>query len=144
MEHSRFEDIEKIKKLKARYFRYLDKKLWDEWGDLFAEDATMQLQLGPDPDPGELWKGRGVIVERVSGAMVSGVTVHQGHMPEIELTSGTTATGIWAMSDHVEIPGVTLKGYGHYEEDYVKQDGKWKIKNLRLTRLHVEMTTYTL
>ena len=32
------------------------------------------------------------------------VTVHHGHMPEIELTSPTTARGIWAMEDMLRYP----------------------------------------
>jgi hypothetical protein len=59
-------------------------------------------------------------------------------MPEIELTSETTATGTWSMFDYVQMPELTLKGYGHYEEEYLKEDGKWRIKNLLLTRLHVD------
>ena len=49
------------------------------------------------------------------------VTVHHGHMPEIELTSPTTATGIWAMEDMLRWPdGAELHGYGHYHETYEK------------------------
>ena len=33
------------------------------------------------------------------------VTVHHGHMPEIELTSPTTARGIWAMEDMLRYAG---------------------------------------
>ena len=31
-------DIEEIKQLKARYFRLMDTKQWDEWADLFTDD----------------------------------------------------------------------------------------------------------
>ena len=33
-------DIEAIKKLKAKYWRCIDKKLWDELEDCFVEDAV--------------------------------------------------------------------------------------------------------
>ena len=53
--------------------------------------------------------------------------MHHGHMPEIELTSDTTATGIWAMEDHLWWPEGSalqhLHGYGHYHETYVKLAG---------------------
>ena len=69
------------------------------------------------------------------------VTVHQGHMPEIELTSPTTATGIWALNDIVIWPGgMRLDGYGHYHETYVETDGEWRIASSKLTRLHVDFT----
>jgi SnoaL-like domain len=45
----------------------------------------------------------------------SQATVHQVHAPEIELTSTTTARGIWALNDVVRlVPASTLHGYGHY------------------------------
>ncbi len=38
----------------------------------------------------------------VSRSLATSVTVHQGHMPEIELTSDLEARGIWAMFDRVD------------------------------------------
>jgi hypothetical protein len=66
-------------------------------------------------------------------------------MGEIELTSPTTARGIWAMSDFCEYrtkEGMrrVLSGSGHYHEEYVKQDGEWSIAAMRLTRLRVDTT----
>ncbi|MFH1350336.1 MAG: nuclear transport factor 2 family protein [Pseudomonadota bacterium] len=139
MELNLLVQIEEIKKLKARYFRFLDKKLWNEWADLFTEDAT--LQYGPKPK--ETLKGREQILTQGRIILGDAKTVHHGHMPEIELTSDTTATGIWAMFDYVQLPARTFKGYGHYEEEYVKEDGRWKIKSLRLTRLHMEVISDT-
>jgi 3-phenylpropionate/cinnamic acid dioxygenase small subunit len=31
-------EIESIKQLKARYYRYLDTKDWDRWRDVFTDD----------------------------------------------------------------------------------------------------------
>ncbi len=131
------EEIEEIKKLKARYFRLMDKKLWEEWGELFTEDV-IAIYHGPHPEI--RYEGRADMVAQTSASLVEAVTVHHGHMPEIEIKSDTTAKGIWAMFDYVRMPGLILRGYGHYEEDYVKQDNKWRIKNLLLTRLHMEVT----
>jgi len=67
------------------------------------------------------------------------LTVHHGHMPEIELTSATTAKGIWAMEDMLRWPdGSELHGAGHYHETYEKVDGDWRIKTMTLTRLRVD------
>jgi hypothetical protein len=61
-------------------------------------------------------------------------------MPEIELTSPTTATGIWALNDIVIWPdGTRLTGYGHYHETYEKAAGDWKITSSKLTRLHADI-----
>ncbi len=137
MEPNSFEEIEHIKKLKAKYFRLIDTKQWDAWGELFTQDVTVVYQ-GPHPDI--RCEGRADLVARVRNALAQAVTVHHGHMPEIELTSPTTATGIWAMFDIVQSPQLSFKGYGHYEEEYAKQAGTWRIKNLLLTRLHCDVT----
>ena len=72
-------------------------------------------------------------------------TVHHGHMPEITLTSDTTATGIWAMEDKLWWPEGSpithLHGYGHYHETYEKGPDGWRIKTLKLTRLRVDIET---
>jgi hypothetical protein len=62
------------------------------------------------------------------------------HAPEIELTSATTARGIWALEDVVRLaPGLNLRGYGHYQETYEKTDGQWRITSSTLTRLREDI-----
>jgi hypothetical protein len=71
----------------------------------------------------------------------SQATVHHVHAPEIELTSATTARGIWALNDVVRlVPALTLRGYGHYHETYQKIDGRWRIKTSKLTRVREDVT----
>ena len=130
------DEIEAIKQLKARYFRLMDTKQWELFGDVFTEDATLAASPGPD----ETFRGRADIVRRVSGALRDARTVHHGHMPEIELTGADTATGIWAMYDFVELPQLVLHGWGHYHEEYAKQGDAWRIRRSRLTRLRLDIT----
>jgi len=84
-------------------------------------------------------------VERVSGMLAGTITVHHGHMPEITLTGPDGATGIWAMEDKLwprpgsALPFRWLHGYGHYHERYVKQEDGWRIAEIRLTRLRVDL-----
>ena len=134
------EDIEAIKQLKARYFRLMDSKQWDRWRDQFTDDCRFDGTSRPYPGPDEFVAG-------TRGRLEEAVTVHHGHMPEIVLTGADTARGIWSMFDWVEFPeihdtgrGVNrgFTGYGHYEEEYRRVDGTWKISLLRLTRLKVE------
>jgi hypothetical protein len=132
-------DVEEIKRLKARYFRLMDAKSWEEWGEVFAKDAVMEV-----PEAKLVSRGRAEIVEKVSRALVGTKTVHHGHMPEIELTGDGTARGIWAMFDYVEWPASEgrarsgLKGYGHYHEEYVHEDGAWRIARTRLVRIRID------
>ena len=145
MELATLEAIEQIKQLKARYFRFVDQKRWDEWRELFTEDVTAVYHGVPSSrgsnTPTEVrYHGRAELVAQVSKFLAKGISVHHGHMPEIEVTSPTTARGIWAMVDYLRLPSFTMKGYGHYEEDYVKEAGQWKIKTLLLTLLHCDVT----
>jgi hypothetical protein len=136
------EAVEAIKNLKARYYRCMDTKQWDGWNDVFALDATLDTtEEAPDLD---IVVGRDNIIAFVSNVLEGVTTCHHGHMPEIELTSDTTATGIWAMEDHLwvaegsPLPYRTMHGYGHYHETYQKVGGRWYIKTLKLTRLRVD------
>jgi uncharacterized protein (TIGR02246 family) len=132
-------DIEAIKGLKARYFRTLDHQDWQGFGQVFARDAVLEV-----PEAGMVENGRDAIVEAVRVPLTGARTVHHGHMPEIELTGPDTARGTWAMADFVEWPRsasgdrVGINGYGHYVEDYVRQDGEWRIARTRLERLRVD------
>ena len=132
-------EIEAIKRLKARYFRHMDQKDWDAWGQVFAMHAVLEV-----PEVDMVVTGREEIVASVRGALVGTQTVHHGHMPEIEITGPDTATGIWAMADYVEWPQaegearVGLMGYGHYTEEYVREGGEWRIARSRLDRLRVD------
>ena len=127
-------DIEAIKRLKAKYWRCVDKKLWTELAEVFTEDAT--LDYGDTHiDGGE------TIAQSIREALGDAATAHGGHSPEIEITSDTTAKGIWALMDYL-VWGSDRKmmGFGHYEDEYVKEDGLWQIKSTKLTRTLEETT----
>jgi hypothetical protein len=137
----RLVDIEAIHQLKARYFRFLDTKQWDDWGSVFAADVVMEI-----PEADVVTTGRDEVVRGVSAALAGARTAHHGHMPEIEITGPDSARGTWAMFDYVEWPDrdgerVGLHGYGHYHEDYVREDGEWRIAHLRLERLRIDPLT---
>jgi uncharacterized protein (TIGR02246 family) len=127
------DDIEAIRRLKARYFRTMDTKDWDGMRQVFADDVVMDTTEAG----GGLVTGADEFMTFLRETLDAAVTVHQGHMPEIDLTSETTATGIWSLHDIVIFAnGIRLDGYGHYYETYEKRDGEWRIKSSKLTRLH--------
>jgi ketosteroid isomerase-like protein len=142
-----WEEIEAIKQLKARYFRYMDTKQWDKWGDVFTEDAEL---VNPQSRDVPL-KGRAEIVRVVSTNLENVISVHHGHMPEIELLGPNEARGVWSMFDlligvrksRADAGEVRLEGYGHYVESYRKDDdGRWRIARLQLMRLHTQTTQH--
>ena len=148
--------IEEIKQLKARYFRCMDTKNWEGFAAVFTPDATMDMsgEMRDNRTSGTgITTGATAIAEFVKGAVHDVTTVHHGHMPEIDITSSTTARGIWAMEDMLrwpvgpsgpaerEVQGApitALHGYGHYHETYEKRGGAWLIASLTLTRLRVD------
>jgi len=129
------EDIEAITQLKARYFRTMDTKDWEGMRQVFAPDVTIDTTEDGSP----LIEGRDEFIEFLAPMLAEVTTVHHGHMPEITLTSASTASGIWAMEDHLWWPAGSpiehLHGYGHYHETYVRLDEGWHIQTLTLTRL---------
>jgi uncharacterized protein (TIGR02246 family) len=129
------DDFEQIRQLKARYFRTMDTKDWAGMRQVFADNVEMDTTSAG----GGFITGADEFMAFLEESIGDAITVHQGHMPEIEVTSDTTATGIWALNDIVIWPnGMRLDGYGHYHETYVKQDGEWRIASSRLTRLHTD------
>src|SRR4029077_20630727 len=94
--------------------------------------------------PGGLVRGNQEIASFVRNILDPVLSVHLGSMPEIDLQSSTSATGVWSMYDRLiwpeGSPVRTLDGYGHYREEYEKVAGEWRIKRLKLTRLRVDTT----
>jgi ketosteroid isomerase-like protein len=136
-------DIEQIKQLKARYFRFLDTKDWEAFADLFTDDCVHFLpQESPKPTVANEEYFRDLKAQ-----LGNGVTTHHGHTPEITLLSGTEAEGTWAMFDYVQVEGsagrVSIMGYGHYIETYRKcDDGKWRISSKRNVRLRLDQVPF--
>jgi hypothetical protein len=133
-------EIERIRQLKARYFRLLDAKRWEEWKDVFCEGVVIDTTQEGVP----LIEGRDAFLAFLRPILRDVKTVHHGHTSEIEITGPTSATGIWAMEDLLWWPaeqgGRQLRGQGWYFDQYRKEaDGAWRIARLELRRIRVEI-----
>jgi len=130
------DDVEAIKQLKARYFRLIDTKDWDDLPAVFTHDVEIDVS----DEGGGVTRGATDFVSFLRSVIGNAITVHHGHTPEIEVTSPTTARGIWALEDQLWWPEggpvAHLHGFGHYYETYEKTDAGWQIKSLTITRLH--------
>ncbi len=129
--------IQDICVLKARYFRCIDTKDWHKLASLFTPDATLHFtEAQEEPTPFS------ETLEFISSGMEGCVSIHHGHMPEIEILGPDRASGVWAMEDRLFWPSgresrlglASLHGCGHYYEDYLKSDGRWLIHRLKLVR----------
>jgi hypothetical protein len=127
------EDIEAIKKLKARYWHSVDRHQWDDLTECLAEDFVFE-----SPFLGRM-EGRNYIVKVLKRAMKEVKTAHHGHNPEIEIINDSSARAVWTLNDRVETPDKKVfKGYGGYDDEYIKENGSWKVKTSILTYIFQE------
>ena len=132
----RVEDIQAVERLERIYGYYVDKNLWSEIVDLFAEDATVELdqrgvfvgkagvrrmfleQMGNGRDGLQ----RGTLFNHIQVAGVVDID------PE-----GRTAKARWHAI--IQVSGFQgIEGFwsdGIYENEYVKQQGVWKFSKLK-------------
>jgi len=125
------EDQNAIENLQRSYGFYVDKAQWRDAADLFATDGT--LEIG----------GRGVFVGRprilqyLTWLSPDGLTRgklfnHLQLQPIVDVAEdGKTAKGRWRFLVEVgEYQKSQIWGGGTYENEYVKENGVWKIKAL--------------
>jgi hypothetical protein len=150
MEAEKLIAIENIRKLKAAYFRCMDTKAWDELAEVFTPDAVFDVRgaLEMPKSDAEYARepvvvGRAAIVDYISAGLAPLISVHHGHMPEIDILSASEAKAIWPMSDMLIPPAggpfKVFRGYGHYRETY-RKDQSWRIATLQLRRLYVDIS----
>ena len=132
-------DVEAIKQLKSRYCRFIDTKQWDALRTLFTDDVRFDgFASAPTGSDGAAF------VKGVSARLNDAFTMHHCHTPDIAFLDDSTARCIWAMADYMEWPQPInlpdapnargMYGFGHYEEEYRKANGLWKMAHLRLIR----------
>jgi hypothetical protein len=129
---------EALKRLKYKYLRCLDQKLWDEMVECFTPDAVAAYSGGKYS-----YEGRDAILAFLKKSMGAEtfLSSHRCHHPEIELTGSDTATAVWALEDVVieEKWGITIRGAAFYRDEYVKRDGAWKIARTGYKRTYEEI-----
>lgn len=137
----RLEAIEDIRALKARYFRLMDTKQWDDLAGVFTTDLQV---LTPE---GKVYAEGGVAyAAALRNSLQHAVSCHQGFNGEIEVIDADNATAIWPMQDvitwedrHPITGWKSILGRGHYHETYRRENGAWRIAILTLTRLRLDI-----
>jgi len=131
------EDIEAIRKLKARYC-YLcdaglsDARVRDELLAHFTDDAKVDFGLGP----ASIYEGKEGLTVFFGTVVPTAISfsVHMVHNPIIEV-HGDRATGRWyyeapttdAATNHAQWM------MGTYFEEYVRENGDWKFASIKTT-----------
>jgi hypothetical protein len=132
--------IEEIRLLKARYCRFADTKQWDEFKQLFTEDADVLMEFTPRsskdaPMEKRHFNGREELVTQNAPNLEGITTIHNVFAHEITVSGPDSASGIWAMKVVVVMPHCIFTGWGHYHEIYTRSNSVWQFKKLHLTPL---------
>ncbi len=127
----RLEDESAIENLQRIYGFYVDKQLWKEAADLFADDGT--LEIGGQG----VFAGKSRVLEYLVRISPDGLTRgklfnHLQLQPIIDVApDGKTAKGRWRfLSELGEYRKSAAWGAGTYENEYVKEGTIWRIKTL--------------
>lgn len=133
--------LEDLRRLKYRYFRTLDLKDWDGFGETLAVDAVGNYGTKVYGEPLSL-EGRSAIVEFMREKLPPAViTMHVANHPELEV-DGDRAEGSWAFEDTVIVPElrVLIRGAGYYRDHYRRDaDGQWRIATTGYERVYESM-----
>ena len=127
----RLEDERAIENLQRSYGFFVDKALWQEAADLFADEGT--LEIG----------GRGVFAGKARvlaylrwlephGLARNKLFDHMQLQPVVTIApDGKSARGRWRFFAQVgEFGKSAIWGLGTYENEYVKERGTWMLKTL--------------
>jgi SnoaL-like domain len=135
--------LEEIRRVKYRYLRCVDLKLWDEMEDVFTAGASADYGTHAAGRPLNL-RGRDEILTYLRDNLGPDIiTVHRCGQPEIEI-DGDSATGTWSFEDTVIAMEyrVLIKGAAFYEDTYQRcEDGKWRISHIGYTRIYETMNS---
>jgi hypothetical protein len=130
------ESLDALRRLKYRYLRTLDLKLWDDFADTLTADVQASYGARLQFD------GRDAVVDYMRASLPGSIiTVHQCHHPELAV-DGDTATGTWYLEDKVIITEqrMLLTGAAFYADTYRREaDGAWRISSTGYIRSYEAM-----
>ncbi|HEX6998055.1 MAG TPA: nuclear transport factor 2 family protein [Gammaproteobacteria bacterium] len=132
---ARIADINEIENLQRAFGYYFDKMLWEEVLDLFTDDATLEIgssgvYVGKDSIRRYLYS----LSDGREGPIEGVLYEHFQLQPIVTVgADGRTAKGRWRAFIMTGVYGSGSGGNwgeGPYENEYVKEDGVWKISKL--------------
>lgn len=123
------EDLRAIERLQANYWDYLDAKNWEGLRSILVEDFVFINNT-----TGGRYEGREGMLSTMEGKFCDGViSSHQGHHHWVELVDETHAISHWSLEDDLydSKHGGEFVGRAHYDNKYVKIDGRWYFERCR-------------
>jgi hypothetical protein len=144
----RLEDIQAIKELQQKYGYYMDSHHRQEVVDLFSED-TESIEI----ESTGLWIGKAGVKkffldndllqpeQTTVPSWMNILILMDGAVIDVD-PGGTTAKGRWTtwLAEAMIVGGIPRQQWvhGYYENEYVKEDGRWLFK-----KLHWNVTFFT-
>jgi hypothetical protein len=130
------QDYIAIANLQRAYGYYVDKCMWDETADLFSKNGTLEIGLRG------VWIGQDRVrqyLHTLPDLKYGTLFNHMQLQPVIDIApDGGTAKGRWRAFEQFGLLHKSAQwAEGTYENEYVKEDGVWKI-----SKLHYYMTYY--
>jgi SnoaL-like domain len=133
--------LEEIRRVKYRYLRCVDLKLWDEMAEVFTADATADYGSPATGQPLKFGSRDEIIAFLRDNLGPDVITLHAAGQPEIDV-DGDTATGRWRFTDMVIALQyrVRIEGAAFYEDRYARgEDGRWRICHTGYVRIYETM-----
>jgi hypothetical protein len=130
---ARVKDYDELENLQSAYGYYLDKNLWNDLADLFAEDSSMELaQRGVYAGPGRV---RGFLLNVFGrggeGPVAGTLGNHIQWQPVISIApDGRTGQIRSRMLQQMSRGGRASMGAAIYENEVVKEDGRWRFASV--------------
>ena len=136
--------LEEIKRLKYRYLRAVDLKLWHELADTLTEQAVADYGTEATGEPLKLEGREAILAFMRDNLGPSIITTHSAGQPEIDV-DGDTATGTWGFQDMVVATEfkTIVQGAAFYEDVYRREgDGRWRIAHTGYIRTYEFLYTF--
>jgi hypothetical protein len=130
------QDYIAIANLQRAYGYYVDKCMWDETADLFSKNGTLEIGLRG------VWVGQDRVrqyLHTLPDLKYGTLFNHMQLQPVIDIApDGQSAKGRWRAFEQFGLLHKSAQwAEGTYENEYVKENGVWKI-----SKLHYYMTYY--
>ena len=130
--------LEEIRRVKYRYLRCVDLKLWQEMAEVFTPDATADYGSPATGQPLKFGSRDEIIAFLRDKLGPDIITLHAAGQPEIDI-DGAVASGTWRFEDTVIATEyrVVIKGAAFYEDRYERgEDGRWRIAHTGYVRIY--------
>ena len=133
--------LEEIRRVKYRYLRCVDLKLWPEMAEVFTPDATADYGSPATGQPLRFGSRDEIIAFLRDSLGPDIITLHAAGQPEIDI-DGAVASGTWRFEDTVIATEyrVVVAGAAFYHDRYERgADGKWRIAHTGYVRTYEAM-----